>query len=75
MWYIREVLALADTMRGPRVVISDGGGRLLLNETLVHTEFIESVYGTRVTIPGDGSADWSGAKLDSIEGEEQDGSS
>jgi len=43
----REVLALADTMPGPRVVISDGDGR----------------------------AAWIGAKLDSIEGEGQDGSS
>jgi len=43
----REVLALADTMPGPRVVISDGDGR----------------------------AAWIGAKLDSIEGEGQDGGS
>jgi hypothetical protein len=62
-------------MRGSRVAISDGSGRLLLNETLVHTDFIESVYGTRAAIPGDGRAGCIGAKLDSIEGEEQDGSS
>jgi hypothetical protein len=71
----REVLALADTVRGSRVVSGDGGSWLLLNETLVHTDLIESVYGTRVAIPGDGRAGCIGAKLDSIEGEEQDGSS
>lgn len=61
----REVLALADTMPGPRVVISDGDGRLLLDETLVLTDLIESVYGTTVSIPDDGRLVWIGAKPDS----------
>ncbi|MGQ9572964.1 MAG: cytochrome c biogenesis protein ResB [Dehalococcoidia bacterium] len=61
----REVLALADTMPGPHVVIRDGDGRLLLDETLVLTDLIESVYGTTVVIPGDGRLVWIGAKPDS----------
>lgn len=61
----REVLALADTMPGLRVMISDSDGRLLLDETLVLTDVIESAYGTTVTIPGDGRLVWIGAKPDS----------
>jgi len=61
----REVLALADTMPGPHVMIRDGDGRLLLDETLVLTDLIESVYGTTVAIPADGRLVWIGAKPDS----------
>jgi cytochrome c biogenesis protein ResB len=57
-----DVLALADTMPGPHVVIRDGDGRLLLDETLVLTDLIESVYGTTVAIPDDGRLVWIGAK-------------
>jgi hypothetical protein len=71
----REVLALADTMPGPRVVISDGGDRLLLDETLVLTDLIESAYGMTVAIPADDRLARLGAKLDSMEEEGQDGSS
>ncbi len=71
----REVLALADTMPGPHVLISDGGGRLLLDETLVLIDLIESAYGVTVAIPADGRLARLGAKPDSMEGEEQDGSS
>jgi hypothetical protein len=60
----REVLALADTMPGPHVVVRDGDGRLLLDETLVLTDLIESVYGTTVAIPDDGRLVWIGAKPD-----------
>ena len=69
------MLALADTMPGPHVAISDGGGRLLLDETLVLTDLIESVYGMTVAIPAAGRLARLGAKIDSMEGEEQDGSS
>jgi len=69
------VLALVDTMSRPHVVISDGGGRLLLDETLVLTDLIESAYGMTVAIPAAGRLARIGAKLDSMEGEEQDGSS
>jgi hypothetical protein len=61
----REVLALADTMPGPHVVIRDGDGRVLLDEMLVLTDLIESVYGTAVTVPDDGRLVWIGAKPDS----------
>jgi cytochrome c biogenesis protein ResB len=60
----REVLALADTMPGPHVVVRDGDGRLLVDETLVLTDLIESVYGTTVAIPDDGRLAWIGAKPD-----------
>jgi cytochrome c biogenesis protein ResB len=60
----REVLALADTMPGPHVVIRDGDGRVLLDETLVLTDLIESVYGTTLAIPDDGRLVWIGAKPD-----------
>jgi cytochrome c biogenesis protein ResB len=63
----RKVVALADTMPGPRVAISDGDGHLLLDETLVLTDLIESVYGTTVAVPGDGRLVWIGAKPDSAE--------
>ena len=71
----RGVLALADTMPGPHVAISDGGGRLLLDEMLVLTDLIESAYGMTVAIAAVGRLARLGAKLDSMEGEEQDGSS
>jgi cytochrome c biogenesis protein ResB len=60
----REVLTLADTMPGPHVMVRDGDGRLLLDETLVLTDLIESVYGTTVAIPADGRLVWIGAKPD-----------
>ncbi|MDP2950221.1 MAG: cytochrome c biogenesis protein ResB, partial [Chloroflexota bacterium] len=58
----KEVLALSDTMPAPRVVIRDGDGQPLLDETLVLSDFIESAYGTTVAIPGSERLVWIGAK-------------
>jgi hypothetical protein len=41
----------------------------------VLTDLIESAYGMTVAIPAAGRLAWLGAKLDSMEGEEQDGTS
>lgn len=56
----KEVLALADTMPGPRVIIRDGGGQALLNETLVLTDFVETAYGTTIAVPGSERLLWIG---------------
>ena len=57
-----EVLALQDKTPGPQIIVRDAGGNVLLDETLIPTEIIETVYGTTVVLPGDGRAFWIGVK-------------
>ena len=58
----KEVLALADFMPAPHVIVRDGDGQPLLDATLVLTEYVETAYGTTVSIPGTGRTMWIGVK-------------
>ncbi len=64
----KEVLALADTMPGPRVIIRDEGGQALFDESLVLTDFVETAYGTTVTVPGSERLVWIGVMPDTSDG-------
>lgn len=64
----KEVLALADFMPAPHVIIRDGDGRPLLDATLVLTDFVETAYGTTVSIPGTDRMMWIGVKPDESNG-------
>ena len=58
----KEVLALADSMPAPHVIVRDGDGGTLLDATLVLTDFVETAYGTTVTIPGADRTMWIGVR-------------
>ncbi len=51
----RETMTLSDTLPSPHVIVRDGGGRVLLDDTLVLTDILSSdeftYYGTLVTLP------------------------
>jgi hypothetical protein len=51
----RETMSLSDTLPSPHVIVRDGGGRVLLDDTLVLTDILSSdeftYYGTLVTLP------------------------
>ena len=51
----RDTMSLTDTMPSPRVIVRDGGGDVLLDETLVMTDILSSdqftYYGRLVTLP------------------------
>jgi len=64
----KEVLALADSMPAPHVIVRDGDGQTLLDATLVLTDFVETAYGTTVTIPGADRTMWIGVKPDESSG-------
>ncbi len=57
-----EVLALTETATTPRVVVRDAGGNVLLDDTIVPTDFLGDADGTLVQIPGDGRQFWIGAR-------------
>ena len=58
----KEVLALADSMPAPHVIVRDGDGGTLLDATLVLTDFVETAYGTTVTMPGADRTMWIGVR-------------
>lgn len=58
----QETLALADTMPGPRLIISDEAGQVLLDATLALTDLIETALGTTITVPGSQRSFWVGVK-------------
>jgi cytochrome c biogenesis protein ResB len=64
----KEVLALADSMPAPHVIVRDGDGATLLDATLVLTDFVETAYGTTVTIPGSDRTMWIGVRPDESTG-------
>ena len=53
----RETMTLSSTLPSPRVIVRDGGGDVLLDDTLVLTDILSSdefvYYGTLVTLPDD----------------------
>ncbi len=57
-----EVLALTDTATTPRVVVRDAQNNVLLDDTIVPTDFLNQASGTLVQIPGDGRQFWIGAR-------------
>ena len=57
-----EVLALTDTAPTPRVVVRDAQNNLLLDDTIVPTDFLGEADGTLVQIPDDGRQFWIGAR-------------
>ena len=63
-----EVLALTDFMPAPHVIIRDGAGGTLMDATLVLTDFVETAYGTTVTIPGTDRTMWIGVRPDGSSG-------
>ena len=58
----REILALADTVPSPHLIVRDADGRSLLDETLLPTEYVRGVYGRLVTLPDDGRSVWVGSR-------------
>jgi len=64
----KEVLALADSMPAPHVIVRDGDGRALMDATLVLTDFVETAYGTTVSIPGTDRTMWIGVRPDESSG-------
>ena len=64
----KEVLALADSMPAPHVIVRDGDGGTLMDATLVLTDFVETAYGTTVTIPGTDRTMWIGVRPDESSG-------
>jgi len=60
----KEVLALADSMPAPHVIVRDGDGGTLMDATLVLTDFVETAYGTTVSIPGSDRTMWIGVRPD-----------
>jgi cytochrome c biogenesis protein ResB len=64
----KEVLALADSMPAPHIIVRDGDGETLLDATLVLTDFVETAYGTTVTIPGSDRTMWIGVRPDESSG-------
>ena len=57
-----EVLALTEQAETPRVVVRDTSGNVLLDDTIVPTDFLDQADGTLVQIPGDGRQFWIGAR-------------
>lgn len=64
----KEVLALADFMPAPHVIIRGADGGTLMDATLVLTDFVETAYGTTVTIPGADRTMWIGVRPDGSTG-------
>jgi cytochrome c biogenesis protein ResB len=64
----KEVLALSDSMPAPHVIVRGGDGETLLDATLVLTDFVETAYGTTVTIPGSERTMWIGVRPDESSG-------
>ena len=56
-----EVLALTGTAATPRVVVTDDGGNVVLDDAIVPTDFIADAAGTTVLLPGSDREFWVGA--------------
>lgn len=55
----RETLPLQDTVVAPTVRVTDASGSVLLDDTVVPSDFLDTASGTVVTLP-DGRAFWLG---------------
>jgi cytochrome c biogenesis protein len=56
-----EVLPLTSTAATPRVVLTDNRGNVVLDDTIVPTDFIADAAGTTVALPGSDREFWIGA--------------
>jgi cytochrome c biogenesis protein ResB len=65
----KEVLALTDSVPAPHVIVRDGDGGTLLDATLVLTDFVETAYGTTVSMPGADRTLWIGIRPDESNGQ------
>ena len=61
----QEVLSLGESTAAPEVAVRDGGGRVLLTDVVVPTDFIEGASGTLVRLPGRDAPLWLGLRPDS----------
>ncbi|MEX1254021.1 MAG: cytochrome c biogenesis protein ResB [Dehalococcoidia bacterium] len=59
-----EVLALEQLVPAAAIQVRDSQGRLLLDDVIVPTDFIDDASGTVITVPGDGSQFWVGLRPD-----------
>jgi hypothetical protein len=57
-----ETLALTSEALTPRLVVRDAAGRVILDDAIVPTDFIENAAGTRVLVPGLGREFWVGGR-------------
>lgn len=57
-----EVLALTTLAATPHIIVRDAAGNVLLDDTIVPTDFLQDVAGTVVTVPGTTTSLWIGAR-------------
>jgi cytochrome c biogenesis protein len=55
-----EVLTLEESAPGPRVVVRDAAGSVLVNDVIVPTDFLGEAAGTVIQVPGTGRSFWVG---------------
>jgi cytochrome c biogenesis protein ResB len=58
----REVLALEQLVPAPAVQVRDAGGRLLVDDVIVPTDFIDDTSGTVIAVPGYDTEFWVGLR-------------
>ena len=63
-----EVLALTNSAATPRIVVSNAAGNVLVDDTIVPTDFLGEVAGTVIAVPGSGREFWIGARPGSVSG-------
>ena len=59
-----EVLALEGLVAAPSVIVKDATGKVLLDDVIVPTDFIEETSGTLIALPGSGREFWVGVTQD-----------
>ncbi len=59
-----EALALGDLAPAPAIRVQDAQGRVLLEDVIVPTDFIEDARGTLITVPGSSRQFWVGVAPD-----------
>ena len=63
-----EVMALTSSAATPRIVVSDATGNVLVDDTIVPTDFLGEVAGTLIVVPGSGREFWIGARPGPVNG-------
>jgi cytochrome c biogenesis protein len=57
-----EVLALTTFAATPHIVVRDAAGNVVLDDTIIPTDFLQGVVGSTLVIPGTETALWVGAR-------------
>jgi cytochrome c biogenesis protein len=57
-----DVLPLTSSAATPRIVITDAAGTQVLDDAIVPTDFLETIAGTTVSVPGHDTELWVGAR-------------